>query len=97
MNDKQVKVLMVTAEAVPFAKTGGLADVVGVLPKELQKLGVDARVVMPLYKCVKEKFAADLEFVRWSMLRMGWRTLYAGLFRCNYEGCLLYTSDAADE
>ena len=78
MNDKQVKVLMVTAEAVPFAKTGGLADVVGVLPKELQKLGVDARVVMPLYKCVKEKFAADLEFVRWSMLRMGWRTLYVG-------------------
>lgn len=93
MNDKQVKVLMVTAEAVPFAKTGGLADVVGVLPKELRKLGVDARVVMPLYKCVKEKFAADLEFVRWSMLRMGWRTLYAGLFRCNYEGVEYYFID----
>ncbi|MBZ0288547.1 MAG: glycogen synthase, partial [Anaerolineae bacterium] len=44
-----MNVLFASAEAVPFAKTGGLADVVGSLPKALRRAGVDARVVMPLY------------------------------------------------
>ncbi len=44
-----MNILFVSAEATPFAKTGGLADVVGSLPKALRQQGVDARVVMPLY------------------------------------------------
>ena len=48
------KVLFVTSEAVPFAKTGGLADVSGSLPKALAELGCEVDVVMPLYKCVSE-------------------------------------------
>lgn len=44
-----LKVLFVAAEAVPFVKTGGLADVIGSLPKELVKEGVDARVILPKY------------------------------------------------
>lgn len=44
-----MNVLMVASEAVPFAKTGGLADVAGVLPKFLARRGHDVRVVMPLY------------------------------------------------
>ncbi len=44
-----MKVLFVSAECVPFAKTGGLADVVGSLPKYLHARGVDVRVVLPLY------------------------------------------------
>jgi starch synthase len=44
-----LKVLFVTSECAPFAKTGGLADVAGALPKALRALGVDVRVVMPLY------------------------------------------------
>jgi starch synthase len=47
-----MKVLFVSSEAVPFAKTGGLADVAGALPVELFKLGCDVRLVMPLYRCV---------------------------------------------
>ncbi|MDC7227121.1 MAG: glycogen synthase GlgA [Spirochaetales bacterium] len=43
------KILMVTSEAVPFAKTGGLADVVSALSTELKKLGHDVRVLMPRY------------------------------------------------
>ena len=44
-----LKVLFVTSECAPFAKTGGLADVAGALPKALAGRGIDVRVVMPLY------------------------------------------------
>lgn len=54
MMDKPLRVLFVTPEAVPFAKTGGLADVAGALPKFLQALGCELRVVMPYYRMVKE-------------------------------------------
>ncbi len=44
------KILMVTSEASPFAKTGGLADVAGALPYALNKQGVESRVIMPKYE-----------------------------------------------
>lgn len=44
-----MNILMVTSEMVPYAKTGGLADVLGALPKALQRAGHDVRVFMPLY------------------------------------------------
>jgi starch synthase len=52
MITKKIKVLMPAAEAAPFAKVGGLADVVGSLPKALKKLDVDIRLVLPLYGCI---------------------------------------------
>jgi starch synthase len=48
-----LRVLFVASEAVPFAKTGGLADVAGALPKFLPSLGCDVRVVMPYYRMVE--------------------------------------------
>jgi starch synthase len=50
-----VKVLLASSEIVPFAKTGGLADVAGALPKALKKIGIDVRVILPKYKGVEEK------------------------------------------
>lgn len=50
----KLKVLMVSPEVVPFAKTGGLADVVGSLPLALSKLGCEVRIVLPKYKIVDE-------------------------------------------
>lgn len=44
-----VRVLFVASEGVPFVKTGGLADVIGSLPKELRKQGLDVRVMLPKY------------------------------------------------
>jgi len=51
--DKPLKILFATPEAVPFAKTGGLADVAGALPKALRALGCEIKVVMPYYRMVK--------------------------------------------
>ncbi|MBN1299493.1 MAG: glycogen/starch synthase, partial [Actinobacteria bacterium] len=44
-----MKVAMCVSEAVPFAKTGGLADVAGALPQALKKAGVETIVIMPGY------------------------------------------------
>lgn len=44
------KILMITSEATPFAKTGGLADVAGGLPVALNKQGAETRVIMPKYE-----------------------------------------------
>ena len=52
IEEQPLKVLMLAAEIVPFAKVGGLADVAGALPKALQKLGVDIRLIMPRYRQV---------------------------------------------
>ena len=45
-----MRVAILTSEAMPFAKTGGLADVSGALPKALGEAGVDARLILPLYE-----------------------------------------------
>ena len=55
-------VLLVGAECAPLAKTGGLADVIGTLPKSLAKIGMDARVIMPYHKKVKDKFGGSVSF-----------------------------------
>ena len=48
-----MKILMVASEAIPFSKTGGLADVVGALPQALHALGHEVGVVLPLYRATR--------------------------------------------
>jgi len=50
-----MKVAMLASEVVPFAKTGGLADVVGALPKTLSRLGLEVNVLLPLYRETRKK------------------------------------------
>lgn len=54
-----MRVAILTSEAVPFAKTGGLADVSGALPKALTELDVDARLILPLYDQIDRRLLTD--------------------------------------
>jgi starch synthase len=55
-------IVFAASECVPFAKTGGLADVVGALPPELVKLGHQVTVYLPLYKAVRPHLPEELKF-----------------------------------
>jgi starch synthase len=71
-----MKVAMLASEAVPFSKTGGLADVAGALPKFLSPLGVELRVFLPLYRETRKK---DLPLSRVvEGLEMNWKGQKAG-------------------
>ncbi|MGZ7246644.1 glycogen/starch synthase, partial [Streptococcus pyogenes] len=56
-------VLFVASEGLPFIKTGGLADVIGSLPKELVHQGLDVRVVLPLYLKMAINNHDDFDYV----------------------------------
>ena len=56
-----MKVLFAASECVPFVKTGGLADVVGALSKALVRQGVDARVILPLYREIPQTYREQME------------------------------------
>ena len=90
---KKIKVLFVSSEAVPFAKTGGLADVLGSLPAALAKMNCEPRVILPLYRPIKQKFAKQLSIIGWKMVKMGWRSLYAGLYSMEKSGIRYYFID----
>lgn len=90
---EKLKVLHIASEVAPFAKVGGLADVISVLPGELNKLGTDARVVMPLYKQIKQRYQDELVFRRAGTIRMGWRDQYSGLYEMKHEGTHYYFID----
>ena len=75
--EPRLKVLFVTSEAAPFAKTGGLADVSGALPRALRERGIDVRVVMPLYAGFDWNALQRLEGV--IRVPMWWGVARAGL------------------
>ena len=68
-----LKVLILSSEVAPYAKSGGLGDVAGSLPKELTAAGVDVRVAMPKYKTIKEQYFMDLQYVGSFDISLGWR------------------------
>jgi len=88
-----MKVLYVVSEAVPFIKTGGLADVAGSLPKYLKAEGVDARVILPKYSSIPEEFRNLMEHVGDITVPVSWREKYAGVDMLEYEGVTYYFVD----
>ena len=87
------KILFVSSEAVPYVKTGGLADVVGSLPKYFDKKEYDVRVVIPKYACMDRSFLPNLKFLCHFYVNLNWRRQYVGIFESEYHGVHFYFVD----
>lgn len=88
-----MKVLFATSEALPFVQTGGLGDVSAALPAALCRAGVDVRVVLPLYREVKEKYRRELTTVYEGRMSLAWRDQYLGIMECRHGGVTYYFID----
>lgn len=88
-----MNILYVASEAVPFCKTGGLADVAGSLPQALAKSGDRVSVILPLYQCVADAWRGRLHFERCTYVRLAWRSVYCGLFSYEWQGVTWYFVD----
>ncbi|HEL2054796.1 TPA: glycogen synthase GlgA [Streptococcus suis] len=89
-------VLFVASEGLPFIKTGGLADVIGSLPKELVKQGLDVRVVLPLYKKIAINNHADFDYVSSFDVRAGDIQSMANVYSQVIDGVTFYFIEHRD-
>ena len=88
-----MKVLFVASEAAPFIKTGGLADVMGALPKALQALGVEPALVIPNYEGVGENYKKEMQTVYEGSVDLSWRSQYLGVKKLVQDGIPVYFID----
>ncbi len=86
------KILFVASECVPFVKTGGLADVVGALPKYFDKEKYEVRVILPNYRFIPAKWKERMQFVTSFYMDMAWRSQYVGIMEMEYAGIHYYSS-----
>ena len=87
------KILMTGAECAPFAKTGGLADVIGTLARELKILGFDIRLMLPFHKVIKDKYRECVRHIDNFSVDIGWHSQYLGIEQYDWEGIPVYFID----
>lgn len=87
------KVLFIASEAVPFIKTGGLADVVGSLPKYFDKNEFDVRVMLPKYLCIPWQYREKMKYKTHFYIDLAWRQQYVGVLEMEYDGVIFYFID----
>ncbi|MBR7111404.1 MAG: glycogen synthase GlgA [Clostridia bacterium] len=87
------KILFVGAEAMPFAATGGLGDVLGSLPAALAKTGADVRVILPLYGQVGDAWRREMKDEATFTVSLAWRQLYCGIKSLKKQGVTYYFID----
>ena len=86
-------ILFASSECVPFIKTGGLADVVGSLPKDFDKEKYDCRVVLPKYMCMKQEWVERLEYITNFYMDFAGENRYVGIFKTELNGVTFYFID----
>lgn len=88
------KVVFLGSEAAPFIATGGLADVLGSLPKALASNGkLDVSVILPLYSNISQDFKSQFKYLTNFNVTVGWRHQYCGVFYMEYQGVKFYFLD----
>ena len=88
------KILFVGAEAMPFAATGGLGDVMGSLPAALAATGdCEVSVVLPLYGAVNEKWRSEMKEEAIFTVALAWRQQYCGVYSLTKDGVKYYFID----
>lgn len=88
-----MKVLFVASECEPFIKTGGLADVVGTLPRTLHALGVEVAVALPKYRDIPRKWKKEMRHELNFYVSLGWRKQYCGIESLRHKGVTYYFID----
>lgn len=88
-----MNVLFAASEAVPLAKSGGLADVASALAKSLNGLGADARVILPKYEEIPGELIRSFETVAVFNVSFGWRNQYCGVLEGEIDGVRFYLID----
>lgn len=86
-------ILFAASECVPFIKTGGLADVIGSLPKYFDKKKYDIRIVLPKYLCMDWNMRDKLEYQEHFFMEMGFKTQYVGILKYILDGVSFYFID----
>lgn len=88
-----MKILFAASECIPFIKTGGLADVVGTLPKAIAAAGHDVRVILPKHRRIPESFRFAMTHVFDTRIALGWRSQYLGVDSLLIDGVTYYFVD----
>lgn len=88
-----MKVLFAVSECGPFAKSGGLADVAGSLPKELKNLGTDVRVILPKYGTISDEYKKEMKKIKEFTVPVGWRNQFCGIEELTHQGVTFYFID----
>ena len=88
-----MKVLFATGEAWPFIKTGGLGDVAYSLPKALKEKGIDARVILPKYGQIPEKYRYNMKHLGHKKIWASHYDAYVGIESYELEGVTYYFVD----
>lgn len=88
-------ILFAASECVPFIKTGGLADVVGTLPKMFNKEEFDVRVIIPNYTCIPDKYRNSFKYVTHFYMELGHRfdSVHVGIMEYELDGIKFYFVD----
>lgn len=88
-----MNILYATAEAAPFIKTGGLADVAGSLPLNIKKQGHDIRVVLPLHGKISDEYKKDMKKIGEYYVDLNWRRQYVGIMELKFKNIIFYFLD----
>ncbi len=86
-------ILFVASEGVPFIKTGGLADVVGSLPKCVDKRYFDIRVMIPKYTCMSQELKDKMVYKTSFYMDFHWKNEYVGILEAEVDGVKYYFID----